>query len=60
MKKYMNFLGEGLEESADFLHDIRRCSTRAEFFAICSRHLDHDRPMALEIGCGLARRNPVA
>ena len=60
MKKYMNFLGEGLEESADFLHDIRRCSTRAEFFRICSRHLDHDRPMALEIGCGLARRNPVA
>ena len=60
MKKYMNFLGEGLEESGDFLHDIRRCSTRAEFFRICSRHLDHDRPMALEIGCGLARRNPVA
>ena len=60
MKKYMNFLGEGLEESADFLHDIRRCSTRAEFFAICSRHLDHDRPMALEIGCGLARREALA
>jgi tRNA-dihydrouridine synthase len=49
MKKYMNFLGEGLEESADFLHDIRRCSERGEFFAICSRHLDHDRPMALEV-----------
>jgi hypothetical protein len=44
----MNFLGEGLEESEDFLHDIRRCSERGEFFAICSRHLDHDRPMALE------------
>lgn len=48
MKKYMNFLGEGLEEAATFLHDIRRCSARGEFFDICSRHLDHDRPVALE------------
>lgn len=60
MKKYMNFLGEGLEEPGAFLHDIRRCATRGEFFAICSRHLDHDRPMALEIGCGLARRDALA
>jgi tRNA-dihydrouridine synthase len=48
MKKYMNFLGEGLEESEDFLHAIRRCDARGEFFAICSRHLEHDRPMPLE------------
>jgi tRNA-dihydrouridine synthase len=48
MKKYMNFLGEGLEESEDFLHAIRRCDSRGEFFAICSRHLEHDRPMPLE------------
>lgn len=48
MKKYMNFLGEGVEDSVAFLHDIRRCSTRAEFFEICRRHLDHERPMALE------------
>jgi tRNA-dihydrouridine synthase len=54
MKKYMNFLGEGLEESGEFLHDIRRCSTRGEFFGICSRHLDHDRPMALE-GAAVSR-----
>ncbi len=60
MKKYMNFLGEGVEEPAAFLHDIRRCATRGEFFAICSRHLEHDRPMALEIGCGLARREALA
>jgi tRNA-dihydrouridine synthase len=60
MKKYMNFLGEGLEEPEAFLHDIRRCATRGEFFAICSRHLNHDRPMALEIGCGLARREALA
>ena len=47
MKKYMNFLGEGLETSEAFLHDIRRCSTQDEFFAICSRHLDHGRAMPL-------------
>jgi len=48
MKKYMNFLGEGLETPEAFLYDIRRCSTRAEFFSICSRHLDHGRAMALQ------------
>jgi tRNA-dihydrouridine synthase B len=48
MKKYMNFLGEGLESREDFLHDIRRCSTRDEFFTICSRHLDHGREMPLQ------------
>jgi tRNA-dihydrouridine synthase len=48
MKKYMNFLGEGLDEPATFLHDIRRCSTRDGFFSICSRHLDHTRAMTLQ------------
>jgi tRNA-dihydrouridine synthase len=48
MKKYMNFLGEGLEDSQVFLHDIRRCATRAEFFTICSRHLNHGRAMPLQ------------
>ena len=48
MKKYMNFLGEGLDTSEAFLYDIRRCSTRAEFFSICSRHLDHGRAMPLQ------------
>ena len=48
MKKYMNFLGEGLETREAFLHDIRRCSTRDEFFTICSRHLDHGREMPLQ------------
>lgn len=48
MKKYMNFLGEGLDDAAAFLHDIRRCATRDEFFSICSRHLDHGRAMPLQ------------
>jgi len=48
MKKYMNFLGEGLDDSAAFLHDIRRCATRDEFFSICLRHLDYERAMPLQ------------
>jgi tRNA-dihydrouridine synthase len=46
MKKFMNFLGEGLPEP--FLHDIRRAETTAGFFEICARALDHDRTLALE------------
>jgi len=46
IKKYANFLGEGI--GPDFLHDVRRVTTKAEFFALCERHLDHDRPMPLD------------
>ncbi len=46
MKKYLNFLGEGI--GADFLHDIRRVTTRDDFFAVCRKSLDHENPMALE------------
>jgi tRNA-dihydrouridine synthase len=47
MKKYMNFLGEGLEDAQAFLHAIQRCSTKKDFFTICARHLDHAQPMSL-------------
>jgi tRNA-dihydrouridine synthase len=45
MKKFMNFIGEGITES--FLFQIRRVTTRQEFFRVCQEHLDHDRPMTL-------------
>jgi nifR3 family TIM-barrel protein len=48
MKKYMNYLGMGVEPTGQFLHRIRRVSTKAEFFAICEEFLDHDQPMPLE------------
>jgi len=48
MKKYMNYLGIGVEASGQFLHDIRRVSTKADFFAICRKFLEHDREMRLE------------
>jgi tRNA-dihydrouridine synthase len=52
MKKYMNFLGEGLEDAASFLHDIRRCDSRSGFFSVCVAHLDHDRPLMLDAPAG--------
>jgi tRNA-dihydrouridine synthase B len=48
MKKYMNYLGLGLEPSGQFLHRIRRVTTRGDFFAVCEEFLSHDRLMPLE------------
>ena len=48
MKKYLNFLALGVEPGGKFLHDIRRVSTRADFFGVCVEFLDHDEPMPLE------------
>jgi nifR3 family TIM-barrel protein len=48
MKKYMNYLGVGVEPSGRFLHDIRRVTTKADFFRICRTFLNHDQPMPLE------------
>jgi tRNA-dihydrouridine synthase B len=46
IKKYANFLGEGI--GPDFLHDVRRVTTKTEFFSLCERHLDHGEPMTLK------------
>jgi hypothetical protein len=48
MKKYLNFVGLGVDAEGKFLHQIRRVSTGSEFFAVCEEFLDHDRPMPLE------------
>lgn len=48
MKKYLNFIGTGVESTGRFLHDIRRVTTRGDFFRVCEEHLDHGRPMPLE------------
>lgn len=48
MKKYMNYLAIGVEPSGQFLHCIRRATSRAEFFGLCEQFLQHDRPMPLE------------
>ena len=48
MKKYMNFIGLGVEPSGEFLHRIRRATSERDFFATCAQFLDHDERMALE------------
>jgi tRNA-dihydrouridine synthase len=48
MKKYMNYLGVGVEPSGQFLHQIRRVTTRADFVQACETFLNHDEPMRLE------------
>lgn len=48
MKKYMNYVGMGIEPTGEFLHQIRRITTGVEFFGLCERYLDHDKPMSLE------------
>jgi len=48
MKKFMNFIGEGVPRADQFLYDIRRVQTRSDFFKVCHAHLDHDAPMSLE------------
>ncbi len=48
MKKYMNYLGLGVEPTGRFLHEIRRVNTRADLFRICETFLSHDQPMPLE------------
>ncbi len=48
MKKFMNYLGEGVGTDGQFLHQIRRAETTDNFFRICREFLDHDQPMLLE------------
>jgi tRNA-dihydrouridine synthase B len=46
MKKFMNFIGEGISEK--FLFEIRRVATTADFFRVCEDSLNHDQPLTLE------------
>ena len=46
MKKFMNFIGEGVGDQ--FLFEIRRVTTTADFFRVCEKFLDHDQPLSLE------------
>jgi tRNA-dihydrouridine synthase B len=39
MKKYLNFVGQSVDATGAFLHDMRRTETEQELFAVCDRHL---------------------
>ena len=42
MKKYLNFVGQSVDPTGAFLHEMRRVETEAELFAVCDRHLIGD------------------
>jgi tRNA-dihydrouridine synthase len=46
MKKFMNFIGEGVDEK--FLFEIRRVATTTDFFRVCKDYLNHGQPLTLE------------
>jgi len=48
VKKYVTYVGLGIEPTGAFLHQVRRVTTAAEFRRVCLAFLDHDQPMALE------------
>ncbi len=39
MKKYLNFVGQGVDPDGAFLQAMRRTETEAALFAVCDRHL---------------------
>ncbi|HUC83807.1 MAG TPA: tRNA-dihydrouridine synthase family protein [Candidatus Acidoferrales bacterium] len=45
MKKFTNFIGEGIGKQ--FLFEIRRVATAADFWRVAANFLAHDEPMAL-------------
>jgi hypothetical protein len=62
MKKFLNFVGQGVDPDGQFLHEMRRAREADSFFAICDRHMIEDgrekRPFAGEPFEGvLARPN---
>jgi tRNA-dihydrouridine synthase len=58
MKKYLNFIGQGVDAAGDFLSAMRRASTGTELFEICDRYLlsEPNREFALEPYPGLVAR----
>ncbi len=58
MKKYLNFVGQSVDATGAFLHDMRRAMTEAELFAVCDRHLltEPAKPFAHEPYPGIIAR----
>jgi tRNA-dihydrouridine synthase len=39
MKKTLNFVADRADPTGQFLHEIRRVTSKGEFFEVCGRHL---------------------
>lgn len=55
MKRYMNFIGEGVDADGGFLHAIRRAETASAFFDLCHRAFDRPGGPAAEPPGGSSR-----
>jgi len=58
LKKYLNFIGQGVDPVGGFLNEMRRVSSEIELFAVCDRYLltEPDRAFASEPYPGLVAR----
>lgn len=58
MKRYLNFIGLGVDADGAFLHEMRRVDSEARLFAVCDRHLlrEPERPFPAEPYPGLVAR----
>jgi tRNA-dihydrouridine synthase B len=58
MKKYLNFVGQSVDPTGAFLHDMRRAATEHDLFTVCDRHLlsEPDREFAPEPYPGVVAR----
>jgi tRNA-dihydrouridine synthase B len=58
LKKYLNFIGQGVDPEGKFLFKMRRARTEVELFEICDRYLlsSPDQPFAVEPYPGLIAR----
>lgn len=58
MKKYLNFVGQGVDPDGHFLRAMRRVQSAAELFAVCNEHLltEPARPFADEPYPGVIAR----
>jgi tRNA-dihydrouridine synthase B len=58
LKKYLNFIGQGVDTEGKFLFEMRRAQTEMELFGVCDRYLlsEPERPFASEPYPGLIAR----
>jgi len=57
-KKYLNFVGQGVDPEGAFVYAMRRAQTEAELMGVCDRHLlaEPERPFASEPYPGVIAR----
>ncbi len=58
LKKYLNFIGQGVDTAGAFLNEMRRARTEADLFGTCDRYLlsNPNHPFPLEPYPGLIAR----